>query len=58
VAWALGDEKARHGGLVQMSGEVKFGLVANGVQLAKGDRVIALVTLADKTTSSARFVIK
>jgi hypothetical protein len=41
VAWALGDEKARHGGLVQMSGEV-----------------IALVTLADKTTSSARFVIK
>ena len=106
VAWAHGDEKPRHGGLVQMSGEVKFELVAKadraevylddhgqtiptanvsgkltvlgaagkseaklepegndrlvakGVKLAKGDKVIALVTMADKSTSSARFVIK
>jgi hypothetical protein len=105
-AWAHGDEKARHGGLVQMAGEVKFELVskgdsaevylddhgqaiptaklsgkltvlsgankseaklepagndklvAKGVKLVKGDKVIALVTLADKSTSSARFVIK
>ena len=106
AAWAHGDEKARHGGIVQMSGEVKFELVAKGdgaevylddhgetiptakvsgkltvmsggnkseaklepegndklvakgVKLAKGDKVIALVTLADKSSSSARFVIK
>ena len=105
-AWAHGDEKPRHGGLVQMAGEIKFELVAKGdtaevylddhgqtiptnglsgkltvlsgttkseaklepagsdklvargVKLAKGDKVIALVTLADKSTSSARFVIK
>ena len=106
AAWSHGDEKARHGGLVQISGETKFELVAKGdtaevylddhgetvptaklsgkltvlsgsakseaklepaagdklvakgVKLAKGDKVIALVTLADKTTASARFVIK
>ena len=106
AAWAHGDEKARHGGLVQMAGEVKFELVAKGdsaevylddhgetistaklsgkltvlsgsnkseaklepegndrlvargVKLARGDKVIALVTMADKSTSSARFVIK
>ena len=106
LAWAHGDEKARHGGLVQISGETKFELVpsadgaevylddhgetiptakvsgkltvmsgaaktearlepapgdklvARGVKLVKGDKVIALVTLADKTTSSARFVVK
>lgn len=106
AAWAHGDEKARHGGLVQMAGEVKFELVARGdtaelylddhgatmptaklsgkltvlsgsakseaklepagndklvakgVKLAKGDKVIALVTMEDKSTSSARFVIK
>ena len=106
TARAHGDETPRHGGLVQMSGEVKFELVAKadaaevylddhgvtipnqglsgkltvlsgtskseaklepegtdklvakGVKLAKGDKVIALVTLADKSTSSARFVIK
>ena len=106
AAWAHGDEKARHGGLVQRAGEVKFELVANGdtaelyldehgttmptaklggkltvlsgsakseaklepaagdklvakgVKLAKGDKVIALVTMEDKSTSSARFVIK
>jgi len=105
-AWGHGDEKARHGGLVQMAGEVKFELVAKGdgaevylddhgqaiptkglsgkltvmsgsnkseaklepegtdklvakgVKLVKGDKVIALVTMADKSTSSARFVIK
>ena len=33
-------------------------LVAKGVKLVKGDKVIVLVTLADKTTASARFVIK
>jgi hypothetical protein len=33
-------------------------LVARGVKLAKGDKVIALVTMADKSTASARFVIK
>jgi hypothetical protein len=33
-------------------------LVAKGVKLAKGDKVIALVTMEDKSTSSARFVIK
>ncbi len=106
VAWAHGDDKARHGGQVQMAGEVKFELVAKGdsaelylddhgqtmptaklsgkltvlsgsakseaklepvgndklvakgVKLAKGDKVIALVTMEDKSTSSARFVIK
>lgn len=106
LAWAHGDEKARHGGLVQISGETKFELVAKGdtaevylddhgetiptaklsgkltvmsgsakseaklepaagdklvakgVKLAKGDKVIALVTLADKSTASARFVVK
>ena len=106
AAWAHGDEKPRHGGIVQMSGEVKFELVARGdsaevylddhgetipaaklsgkltvmsgsnkseaklepegndklvakgVKLVKGDKVIAIVTLADKSTSSARFVIK
>jgi hypothetical protein len=106
AAWSHGDEKARHGGLVQMAGETKFELVAlpdgaevylddhgetiptgklsgkltvmsgsakseaklepasgdklvaKGVKLAKGDKVIALVTLADKTTASARFVVK
>jgi hypothetical protein len=106
AAWAHGDEKARHGGLVQMAGEVKFELVAKGdkaevylddhgqamptaklsgkltvmsggnkseaklepegneklvakgVKLAKGDKVIALVMMEDKSTASARFVIK
>jgi hypothetical protein len=106
AAWAHGDDKARHGGIVQMAGEVKFELVAKGdsaevylddhgttiptkglsgkltvmsgankseaklepegtdklvakgVKLQKGDKVIALVTLADKSTSSARFVVK
>ena len=101
-----GDEKARHGGLVQMAGEVKFELVAKGdavevylddhgttmptakltgkltvlsgsakseaklepagndklvakgVKLGTGDKGIALVTMEDKSTSSARFVIK
>jgi len=105
-AWAHGDEKARHGGLVQIAGETKFELVtlpegaevylddhgetiptgklsgkltvlsgsakseaklepaagdklvAKGVKLVKGDKVIALVTLADKSTASARFVVK
>ena len=33
-------------------------LVAKGVKLVKGDKVITLVTMADKSTSSARFVIK
>ena len=33
-------------------------LIAKGVKLAKGDKVIALVTMEDKSTSSARFVIK
>ena len=32
--------------------------VARGVKLAKGDKVIAIVTLEDKMTSSVRFVIK
>jgi hypothetical protein len=106
AAWGHGDEKARHGGLVQMAGEVKLELVAKGenaevylddhgqpiptgklsgrltvvsgakksvaklepeggdrlvakgVKLAKGDKVVALVLLEDKSTSSARFVIK
>ena len=106
AAWSHGDEKARHGGIVQIAGETKFELVAKGdsaevylddhgetiptgklsgkltvlsgtakseaklepaagdklvakgVKLAKGDKVIALVTLEDKKTASARFVIK
>ena len=33
-------------------------LEAKGVKIAKGDKVIALVTSADKKTSSVRFVIK
>ena len=106
AAHAHGDLEPRHGGIVQMSGEVKFELVARadgaelylddhgetmptakltgkltvmsdsgktearlepaaadklvarGVKLAKGDKVIAVVTMEDKSTSSARFVIK
>ncbi len=106
AAWAHGDDKARHGGLVQMAGEIKFELVAGGegaeiylddhgttmstakltgkltvmsgsakseaklepasgdklvakgVKLVKGDKVVALVTMEDKSTSSARFVVK
>jgi hypothetical protein len=33
-------------------------LVAKGLKLAKGDKVIALVTTEDKKTTSVRFVIK
>lgn len=106
AAHAHGDAVPRHGGIVQMAGEVKFELVARGdaaelhlddhgqtmptaklsgkltvmsggatteaklepagadrlvargVKLAKGDKVIAIVTMEDKSTSSARFVIK
>jgi hypothetical protein len=105
TAWAHGDGIARHGGIVQMSGEIKFELVAKGdsaelylddhgetvptakltgklnvlsagnkseaklepagdklvakgVKLVKGDKVIAVVTMEDKQNSSARFVIK
>jgi len=105
MAWAHGDAKPHHGGLVQVSGETRFELVsaddgahvyleddgaamsaanvsgkltvmsgaakseaklepagdrlvARGVKLAKGDKVIAVVTLPDKTTASARFVVK
>lgn len=105
-AFAHGDEKPRHGGLVQMAGETKMELVAKGdavelylddhgqtiptanvtgkltvmgaagkaeaklepaagdklvakgVKLAKGDKVIAVVLLADKSSASARFVVK
>ncbi|MFT7772777.1 hypothetical protein [Roseateles sp.] len=106
VAHAHGDGTARHGGLVQMAGEIKFELVAKpdsaelylddhgqtvptakltgkitvlsggakseaklepaagdklvakGVKLVKGDKVVALVTTEDQQHSSARFVIK
>ena len=106
AAYAHGDLQPRHGGIVEMAGEVKFELVARsdavelylddhgqpmstakltgkltvtsggakteaklepagadklvarGVKLAKGDKVIAIVTMEDKSTSSARFVIK
>jgi len=106
AAWAHGDGVARHGGIVQMAGELKFELVAKadaaelylddhgetvptakltgkltvlsggakseaklepapgdklvakGIKLAKGDKVIALVTTADQQNNSARFVIK
>lgn len=104
-AWAHGDGVARHGGIVQMSGEIKFELVAKGdsaelylddhgqtmptaklvgkltvlsggakseakleptgdklvakgVKLVKGDKVVALVTTEDQQHNSARFVIK
>lgn len=105
-AWSHGDEKPRHGGLVQMAGETKMELVAKGdgaelylddhgqtiptanltgkltvlsgtakteaklepaagdklvargVKLSKGDKVIAVVLLADKSSASARFVVK
>jgi hypothetical protein len=30
AAWAHGDDKARHGGQIQMAGETKFELVAKG----------------------------
>ena len=33
-------------------------LVAKGVKLVKGDKVIAIVTTEDKQNNSARFVIK
>jgi hypothetical protein len=105
TAWAHGDGVARHGGIVQMAGEIKFELVAKpdaaelylddhgqavptakltgklsvlsggnkseaklepagdklvakGVKLAKGDKVIAIVTTEDQQNNSARFVIK
>ena len=105
-ALAHGDSKPRHGGIVEVSGDIKFELVltaagaelhiddhgqtvptagasgkltimsagakseaplepapgdklvARGAKLAKGDRVIAVVTLADKSKSSVRFLIK
>ena len=101
-----GDTKPRHGGIVEVSGDIKFELVASaagaeihiddhgqtvptagasgkltvmsggakseaalepvpgdklvarGVKLAKGDRVIAVVTLPDKSKASVRFLIK
>lgn len=105
TAWAHGDGVARHGGIVQMAGEIKFELVAKadaaelylddhgealptakltgklsvlsggnkseaklepagdklvakGVKLVKGDKVIAIVAMEDEQNSSARFVIK
>lgn len=106
AARAHGDDKARHGGQIQMAGETKFELVAKGdtvevylddhgqtlptarlsgkltvlsgsarsearlepaagdklvakgVKLVKGDKVIALVTMEDQKTASARFVIR
>jgi hypothetical protein len=106
VVWAHGDDTARHGGIVQMAGELKIELVAKadsaelylddhgqtvptakltgklavlsggvktevklepaagntlvakGVKLVKGDKVIAIVTTEDKQNNSARFVIK
>lgn len=105
TAWAHGDGVARHGGIVQMAGEIKFELVAKGdsaelylddhgetmpaakltgkltvlgaggkseaklepagdklvakgVKLVKGDKVIAIVVTEDKQNNSARFVIK
>lgn len=106
AAQAHGDTKPRHGGIVEVSGDIKFELVvtaagaelhiddhgqtvptagasgrltimsggakseaplepapgdklvARGAKLAKGDRVIAVVTLADKSKSSVRFLIK
>lgn len=105
TAWAHGDGVARHGGIVQMAGELKCELVAKGdavelyvddhgetvpaakltgkltvlsggnkseaklepagdklvakgVKLVKGDKVIAIVTTEDKQNNSARFVIK
>ncbi|HEV6964256.1 MULTISPECIES: hypothetical protein [Roseateles] len=106
TAWSHGDGVARHGGIVQMAGEIKFELVpgadavelylddhgetvptaklsgkltvlsggaksetklepapgdklvAKGLKLVKGDKVVALVTTADQQNSSARFVIK
>lgn len=106
TAQAHGDPNPRHGGIVQIAGEVKLELVARGdaaelylddhgetlptaklsgkltvmsggtkteaklepasgdklvakgVKLAKGDKVIVVVTMEDKTTSGARFVIK
>jgi hypothetical protein len=105
TAWAHGDGVARHGGIVQMAGELKLELVAKGdaaelylddhgeavptakltgkltvlsggnkseaklepagdklvakgVKLVKGDKVIAIVTTEDKQNNSARFVIK
>ncbi len=105
-AWGHGDDKARHGGIVQMAGEIKMELVgkpdgaelhledhavtvptanlsgkltvmsgagkaeaklepaagdklvAKGVKLAKGDKVIAVVLMADKSSASARFVVR
>ncbi|HEY0956431.1 MAG TPA: hypothetical protein VGE36_16850 [Roseateles sp.] len=106
TVWAHGDGVARHGGIVQMAGELKFELVAKadaaelylddhgatvptakltgkltvlsggaksearlepapgdklvakGVKLVKGDKVIALVTTADQQNNSARFIVK
>ena len=106
AAQAHGDLKPEHGGIVELSNELKFELVsrgdtaelyiedhgqtvptakvtgkvtimsagtkseaklepaagdklvAKGVKLAKGDKVIALVTTEDKKTTSVRFVIK
>lgn len=105
-AQAHGDTKPRHGGIVEVSGDIKFELVisaagaeihiddhgqtvptagssgkltvmsggakseaalepapgdklvARDVKLAKGDRVIAVVTLPDKSKASVRFLIK
>lgn len=41
----------------RISGLAALAAAARGVKLVKGDKVIALVTMEDKSTSSARFVI-
>jgi hypothetical protein len=42
----------------RISGLAALAAAARGVKLVKGDKVIAVATMEDKSTSSARFVIK
>ena len=42
----------------RISGLAALAAAARGVKLVKGDKVIALATMEDKSTSSARLVIK
>ncbi|WP_302674758.1 hypothetical protein [Trinickia violacea] len=42
----------------RISGLAALAAAAPGVKLVKGDKAIALVTMEDESTSSARVVIK
>ncbi|WP_274608318.1 hypothetical protein [Paraburkholderia sp. PGU19] len=42
----------------RISGLAALAAAARGVKLVEGDKVIALVKMEDRSTSSARFVVR